>query len=244
MDTNQETPTKIVKVGFVQHVFNFDDDTKNSILNVLQYIILAIIPITILNRGIEALICHKCDESKGNIELLAEIIGQTMLLFLGIFFIHRLITFIPTYSGRAYGSLNLFNIILFFFVMAYDLDGEMGKKVKILMNRIEDLWGGSEEKSEKKDKTKDKQNVVKVSQPISGLRQPQPTHQVSRADHVLQHQNMQAPQTSIQNSITGDSVYGGPHVDKPGAADPGEEMIQEPMAANSVLGGGFGGSAW
>ena len=45
-----------------------------------------------------------------HIELLAEVLGQTILLFLGIFFIHRLITFIPTYSGRSYGSLNIFNL--------------------------------------------------------------------------------------------------------------------------------------
>ena len=241
MESNTENATKITKVGFVQHVFNFDDDTKNSILNLSQYIVLAIIPVTILNRGIESLICQECDESKGNIELLAEILGQTLLLFLGIFFIHRLITFIPTYSGRAYGSLNLFNLVIFFFVMVYDLDGNMGKKVKILMKRVEEIWGGAPAEAPKKDDKK--QNVVTTSQPISGqLPQAQPTHQVSRADYVMQQQQMQAPQTAVQDSITGDSAYGGPHVDKPGV-DP-SMGIQEPMAANSVLGGGFGGSAW
>ena len=242
MESNAENATKITKVGFVQHVFNFDDDTKNSILNLLQYIVLAIIPVTILNRGIETLICQKCDESKGNVELLAEILGQTALLFLGIFFIHRLITFIPTYSGRAYGSLNVFNLIIFFFVMVYDLDGNMGKKVKILMKRVEEIWGGTSSEETKKD-DKEKKNVVTSSQPISGqMPQAQPTHQASRADYVMQQQQMQAPQTAVQNSITGDSAYGGPHVDKQ-VGDPGMG-IQEPMAANSVLGGGFGGSAW
>ena len=49
---------------------------------------------------------------------------------------------------------------------------------------------------------------------------------------------MQAPQTAVQNSITGDSAYGGPHVQKPGA-DAGMS-IQEPMAANDGFGGAFG----
>jgi len=240
MESNTENATKITKVGFVQHVFNFDDDTKNSILNLSQYIVLAIIPVTILNRGIESLICQECDESKGNIELLAEILGQTLLLFLGIFFIHRLITFIPTYSGRAYGSLNLFNLVIFFFVMVYDLDGNMGKKVKILMKRVEEIWGIPAEAPKKEDK---KQNVVTTSQPISGqLPQAQATHQVSRADYVMQQQQMQAPQTAVQDSITGTSVHGGPTIDKSSANSLMENM--EPMAANSVLGGGFGGSAW
>ena len=165
-------------------------------------------------------------------------------LFLGIFFIHRLITFVPTYSGRAYGSLNIFNLILFFFVIVYDLDGNMGKKVKILMNRAEEIWGGKSE--EKKEQQKGKQNVVTTSQPISGqgsaqLPPAQPTHQASRADYMMQQQQMQAPQTAVQNSITGDSAYGGPHVQKSGI-DAGMS-IQEPMAANDALGGSFG-SAW
>ena len=118
----------------------------------------------------------------------------SVLLFLGIFFIHRLITFVPTYSGRAYGSLNLFNLVLFFFVIVYDLDGSMGKKVKVLMNRAEEIWGG---KTEEEPKQKhNQQNVVTTSQPISGQGAPQlppaqPTHQASRADYMMQQQQMQ-----------------------------------------------------
>ena len=37
MENNAETATKITKVSFVQHVFNFDDDTKNSVLNCPSY---------------------------------------------------------------------------------------------------------------------------------------------------------------------------------------------------------------
>jgi len=82
MENNAEIATKITKVSFVQHVFNFDDDTKNSVLNLIQYIALAIIPVTILNKGIESLICQDCDQSKGNIVLLAEVLGQKIMLFL------------------------------------------------------------------------------------------------------------------------------------------------------------------
>ena len=244
MENNAENATKITQNSFVQHVFNFDNDTKNSMLNLIQYITLAIIPITILNKGIETIICQDCDQNKGNIELLAEILGQTILLFLGIFFIHRLITFVPTYSGRAYGSLNLFNLVLFFFVMVYDLDGNMGKKIKVLMNRAEEIWGGKQQEEPKQ--KSNNQNVVTTSQPISGQGSPQlppaqATHQASRADYVMQQQQMQAPQTSVQNSITSDAAYGDQHVQKPGI-DSGM-MVQEPMAANDVLGGSFG-SAW
>ena len=49
--------------------------------------------------------------------------------------------------------------------MVYDLDGNMGKKVKILMKRVEEIWGGTSAEETKKDDKK--QNVVTTSQPIS-----------------------------------------------------------------------------
>ena len=34
--------------SFFKHVFNFDDDSKSDILNIIQYALIAIIPIVIL----------------------------------------------------------------------------------------------------------------------------------------------------------------------------------------------------
>ena len=36
--------------SFFKHVFNFDDDSKSDILNIIQYALLAIIPIVLLNK--------------------------------------------------------------------------------------------------------------------------------------------------------------------------------------------------
>ena len=38
------------KAGFVKHVFNFDEDSKADILNIVQYAVLAIIPVVVLNK--------------------------------------------------------------------------------------------------------------------------------------------------------------------------------------------------
>ena len=38
--------------SFFKHVFNFDDDSKSDILNIIQYALIAIIPIVILNKSI------------------------------------------------------------------------------------------------------------------------------------------------------------------------------------------------
>ena len=38
------------KPGFFKHVFNFDEDSKSEMTNIVQYAGLAIIPIVIMNK--------------------------------------------------------------------------------------------------------------------------------------------------------------------------------------------------
>ena len=86
-----ENTNKVVKNGFINHVFNFDNDTKTEVLNVGQYLLLAIIPMGFYNYMVDSVI-PEVDESKSNLEILAEVVGQLTLVLVGMFFIHRLIT--------------------------------------------------------------------------------------------------------------------------------------------------------
>ena len=78
MENITETTTKEVSkstVGFFKFVFNFDDDNKNEMLNLFQYALLGIVPVLITLKVIKHLIPEE-DESKGNLEILAETVGQ------------------------------------------------------------------------------------------------------------------------------------------------------------------------
>ena len=122
-----ETTNKVVKNGFINHVFNFDNETKTEALNVGQYLLLAIVPMAFYNYMVDSVI-PEVDESKSNLEILAEVVGQLSLVLVGMFFIHRLITFVPTYSGRAMGDMNLFSIILLILVLLYESHTKVGEK--------------------------------------------------------------------------------------------------------------------
>ena len=37
--------------SFFKHVFNFDDDSKSEILNIIQYALIALIPVILLNKS-------------------------------------------------------------------------------------------------------------------------------------------------------------------------------------------------
>ena len=81
--------------SFLKHVFNFDDDSKSEILNILQYALLAIIPIVLLNKSIAKYV-PEADDKKGSLEITAEILIQIIVMFMGLLLTNRLITFIPT----------------------------------------------------------------------------------------------------------------------------------------------------
>ena len=103
-------------VSFFQHVFNFDDDTKSELLNISQYSLLSVVPVVLLNKTVQRVI-PEADDEKRNLEILVEIVGQILLMFVSVFFLDRVITFIPTYSKTKYQEMNLFSVMLMFLVI-------------------------------------------------------------------------------------------------------------------------------
>ena len=81
--------------NFFKHVFNFDDESKSEILNIIQYALIAIIPVVLLNKTIGKYV-PEADDKKGSLEISAEIVIQVIVTFIGLLIIHRIITFIPT----------------------------------------------------------------------------------------------------------------------------------------------------
>jgi|UniRef100_A0A6C0IGM3 hypothetical protein len=151
--------------GFFKHVLNFDEDSKSDMLNVIQYSIISIIPIVILNKTMQKYV-PEADEQKGSIEILAEIIIQIICIFIGLLLIHRVITYIPTYSGMKYPEFSIIFIILAVLMITMSLQTKLGDKISIITDRLYELWEGKKDNNQKSNKP-----VVKVSQPISQEKQ-------------------------------------------------------------------------
>ena len=64
---------------FVQHVFNFDEASKKEMMNVVQYTMVGVVPIVILNKFMQKYV-PEADDEKGSVELLAEIAIQLSLI--------------------------------------------------------------------------------------------------------------------------------------------------------------------
>ncbi len=218
--------------GFFKHVFNFDDDSKSEILNILQYAILAIIPVVILNKTMQKYV-PEADDKKGSVELTAEVVIQIIVMFLGLLMIHRMITYVPTYSNAKYPEFHMIYVVLAILMITMSLQTKLGEKISILVDRVSELWNG---KPDKKNAAVNKPGVVKVSQPIAGQGYPDGTAISS------------LPTTQPQAMPNYDAMYRQDTTPLVGASTPGMSegfaMQSEPMAANSVLGGGMGGTIW
>jgi hypothetical protein len=219
------------KPGFFKHVFNFNDDSKSEMMNIVQYAVLALVPVIMVNKAMQKYV-PEADDEKGNVELLAEIVGQIVVMFLGILIIHRIVTYVPTYSGEKYVDFSVTNIILAMLVIVLSLQTKLGEKVSILVDRLMEVWEGPADKK----KGKKGQGNVKVSQPISqnNIAMTQSLNSAgSTSISSLPQQTQQLP--DYNNMYQQDST---PLV---GAATPGMEAMG-PMAANEGIGSAFGGA--
>ena len=102
--------------GFIQHVTRFDTETKSELSNLLQYLVIVIVPIYILNRTINGVI-PDFNEPKGNIELLGEvgILGISILILLYISYFNIIKKNIKeTKQFARFILLSLLLMILFF----------------------------------------------------------------------------------------------------------------------------------
>jgi len=124
----EEQPT------FFSHVFNFETESRNEMVNIIQYTIFSIVFISILNKAIKQNL-PEVDKDKGSIAIFVEVSIECIVLFLGMLFIHRIITFIPSISGVKYAEQNVIAIILPTLVILLSMS-TLGEKVGILIDRF------------------------------------------------------------------------------------------------------------
>jgi hypothetical protein len=226
------------KQSFMKHVFNFDENSKAEILNIIQYSVLALIPVIIINKLTQRFV-PEADDDKGSIEIVAEIVAQVVVMFLFILLIHRIVTYVPTYSGEKYADFSVTNIILAMLVIILSLQTKLGEKVSIIVDRVIALWEGPKDTK----KSKKGQGNVKVSQPIA-------------QNQMAMNQSLNSTgSTSISSLPTAqatqqlpdyNNMYQQDSTPLVGAASPSVESFA-PMAANEGGGGAFGsafGGGW
>jgi hypothetical protein len=219
--------------GFFNYVFNFDTENKHRIMNMLQYTLLTIIPVLLILRGIKHIIPED-DDSKGSFEILAESVGQVILIMLAIWLTNKIINYIPTYSGEEYPKFNEISFVIPFVIILATMQTKLGAKFNILIDRVIRLIFGSKEdgKKEQQQQQGGGQNVIRVSQPMAGQ------HQPSQADYLDRSQLL--PSNPMMSSMPTKFPPQQLQQQQPAQSQDYYQMSNEPMAANDGGGGGWG----
>jgi len=235
MDKLEELSSVGTKNSFFKHMFSLGDDEKGDLINVVQYALMAIIPVIVLNKTMQKFV-PEADDEKGSLEISAEVIFQIVYMFIGMYFIHRIIIYIPTYGGVKYQDFSVTTIVLAVLTIILSLQTKLGEKVSILVERIVNLWEGKTSDPKKKPKN----STVKVSQPIS-------QHQIHSPQQMPQQMSMSTPISQLpvtQQMPNYDNMHQPDNNPLVGAATPGFDQMTGPMPASefmgfSTMGGGY-----
>jgi hypothetical protein len=223
MDILQEA-RELSQKSFMTHVFSTTEEGKAELLNVIQYAVLGVIPVIVLNKLIQRFL-PEADLDKSSLELLVEIFLQIVIMFCGVIIIHRIITYLPTYSGFKYDAMSLTNVILSFMVIILSIQSKLGMKTNIIYDRVLELWNGST--------TNDYKNKIKRNVRVNeGMQSHHSTSQADTLDEPQYRQVLPHPESSTQ---------GRAQKQVPQQQQPEEDYTDYgPVAANGMLGGSFG----
>lgn len=151
--------------GFFKQVFKLNEDSQGEVLNMMQYVAIGLIPAILVIYVIRYYVPDP-DDDKGSLTILAEIFAQTFGMLLGIYFIHRIIIYFPTYSGIKYERFHIINILMVFVMILFSIKTKLGEKAQILVERAVDMWSGNGSKAGPVQGQG--QGQVRVTQPITG----------------------------------------------------------------------------
>lgn len=211
------------KDSFFSYMFTLSVLEKNEMINLVQYIVLAIIPITILLKLMKTYIPLD-NPKKASVEIIIEVILQLVLIFVSFWIIHKMIMFIPTYSGSPFPKLNVIQLVIPVFFLLICMKTSISEKVSILLERILIALGLTPEADEDDEKIQKKNNPNQNAMlnhnamlPQSNFIPPPPmntTRETSSHPNIGFQQNMDTapPQFSMAGG------YG----------------LQEPMASNEA----------
>jgi hypothetical protein len=179
MDTEASDSSK--KNGFIQHMTNFDKKTKSELLNMFQYGFLLVLPVMFINKLVSVLFSTST-EDKTTLELSLEISAELIVLFSSFFIIHRLVSFIPTYSEEPYPDIQFTQVIFIFVFIIFSFQTSLNEKFQVIYERVFDQAPNNLPILPKKGGEQSNSSSIRVSQPLSAPHQGQ--QHIGKAQYV------------------------------------------------------------
>jgi hypothetical protein len=124
--------------GFFSYVFMLTKFKRDDLLNIVQYMTLATIPIILVMYFSKKYLPQITYEDSSLYIFIVTLI-EMVFIVICIFFIDRIINFIPTLSGKYYEIINLTNVIIIYVLLMMFSQAGYRERISILLHRF-DNW--------------------------------------------------------------------------------------------------------
>jgi len=143
--------------GFFSWVFYMDEKMKIELMNIGQYIGLAFFFLSLLVYLIDTYL-PIIDETNSSFEIILKLLLFLYILFYSIYFINRIICYIPTFSANPYpdyimyDSKFIFSSIVSIIIATISYHNSFKIGISTISNRIKDVTNNNETPKKKKKK--------------------------------------------------------------------------------------------
>jgi hypothetical protein len=154
---NHKSEKEHLTKGFFSWIFYMDDKIKVELMNIGQYIGLALFFFSILIYLMNMYL-PTVNDSDTSIEIIIKLLVFVYILFYSIYFINRIICYIPTFSGHYYPDTIMYDSIfmlpsiisIIIVTVSYNTSFKLG--IENLSSRIKTFTHNSEDSPKKKKK--------------------------------------------------------------------------------------------
>jgi hypothetical protein len=128
----------VTNQGFFSYVFKLSRFKQEDLMNITQYTILSIIPVLLFVYFTKKYF-PIVKETDSSIFIFLITFFELVFMMMGIFFIDRIVNFIPTYSGKYYEPINLTTIVIIFVLFMLLINAGFRERTAVLLERF-DKW--------------------------------------------------------------------------------------------------------
>jgi len=179
--------------SFLEYLTSFEDDQKYELMNMFQYALLIVIPVILLNKGIGELFTSTTDE-KTSLIVSMEIVAELFVLLFGIFMIHRIVCYIPTYSEKPYTPFSLIGFVFSFIVVLFSFDTNIRAKFEFVFQDLYQVITGKLVQQPVKQEQNEK-HIPLTAQPTQVQKTPQYVNQQA-VQHIPPNSNTSVSSTA------------------------------------------------
>jgi hypothetical protein len=171
-DSDFESNKQSKHKGFFSFVFEYNEEKKEKLLKIGQYISLGFIFYSIFLHIINNYF-PTIDETSSSIEILITLLLYLYVFFYSVYYIDRIICYSHTIFGVSNTScylnenneIPIFNIVTPALLSILSFNTQFQDGLRIIFERATDAWNGTEKKQKKKNKNNQQQQAQQAIPP-------------------------------------------------------------------------------